>query len=491
MRLNGKRAYGTALLCLSLIVLSCSSAPRIPFQKENYTLTDKALIYVYSPKFLMNFVQIGPISALFFGSKKYYPYLSSDRNPFIQVQTHAGRRIENIKLDITLGKTHYVKITRKAGMIQGKYFADIVPPELAEKEIANCALATPLYDKIKTVESVNTTTASLLSQKKALIYIYRPKVLTGAVVKYINGLLSYGEKPNNGLVYLPYGGFQKWYVPPGEFGCNMIFGYPWEIDNDSAAYRFDVQAGHTYYIRTVPHHIDVVNQVQANKEMADCRLGQVINKYDKAAIDDLLSKKGKIGLVWIDTTSNPTARLYKITGSAGILDYLIFEVTTSELKDRLEKEKTQTYIEKFFIANFRKEFSSAGLTVNTMKDAYHRSDLVKLDEGFEDPPYDFKPLANRLEVDYLVVLDVLKFGIESKNKDFPLRPISKASALVTGYIVEGSTNNMLTKFTLSRNMRYSNNWNVPPEYHGLTNSIKLCIRDAINDFYCTLFGKRF
>ncbi len=112
-----------------------------------------------------------------------------------------------------------------------------------------------------------------------------------------------------------------------------------------------------------------------------------------------MAQKGTLGIIWVSSDKEPTAKFYKMKKKVD--DSAIRAIITSHklLDVRLQKERLTPLVKKFYLNVFSAAFSDEGFEVKIVETPYD--------------PEDIPDAATKLRVNYLMVLDVLVFGVGS------------------------------------------------------------------------------
>lgn len=207
---------------------------------------------------------------------------------------------------------------------------------------------------------------------------------------------------------------------------------------------------------------------------------------------DFMSQKGTIGVIWTNDGKKSTAQMYKL-GSQGLLDMAINQAMAGKIIKRLDKEEIAPLVKRFYLDMFSAAFSVEGFEIQTVDTAYDKNKLKKIkknkakNEGLS--PYDFKSIAEELQVNRLMVLDIQAFGIARSYYGFIPTSQPKGYAQVIGYLLDGSSNLVIGQ-QYSKNIELSQGeWDVPPEYTNLMRASVTSLEKSIDEIFITIFGR--
>jgi len=523
------------ILIVTIIFLlnGCASTPKSPFKRVETIPEEHALVYVYVTKnsdfMIVPLIQIGE-NLVSLSSYTYYPlYIKPDRelrykpaNFFLK-----DKKERIVKIELKPDKTYYLrcKVKHRNSILE----CTVVPPEIGEKEIVKCKLGQLCSGKEYDVpyelmhEEELTHEEELRAREKAVLYTYKP--LRARETPSIS-ILTPGEKQD--VVGLRKCQCYKLYTRPGEIQYTKIF----TLDPNSYNYKFDVEAGRRYYIKDSIFP-KVVEPEIGKKEINNCIklstqpsnylltpisgnlameyegfdysiYAQVISKLDREEIKKVLTKKDKIGLVWL--CENNTAKIYKtrsggvavgagsaagvvasnpgaagstmsgsisggliaggVAGTVGLISEIAIGVGNIKLSNRLKEEKVASLVKDYYLDAYRNPLTSEGFKVKIVKNAYNKEQLKRINE-FGLAPYDFKPIAQELQIDHLIVLDIRGFGVVKKYKTFSLADKPKGYSFVEGYLVEGASNRIISKIPFETQINVEGEWDTPPDFSNL------------------------
>jgi hypothetical protein len=491
----------TTLLVNVLLLSSCATAPRQPFQKIENIPDNKSLVYAYKPSGLIPLtVTMGDTAAMLY-SKTYYPFI---------VDTGEDLKKYGSDLIVKAGQTYYLKCALKAG--SGLRCTE-QPAEVGQREVSQCGLAPLVYGKLKDVQGQKTKEEGPRAKEMALVHIYRANKFVSSAVSYSVGLISYNEQVDETAIRLSNASYYKWFVKPGEFGCFFIRPGSEGFSNATLSYKFDVKAGYTYYIRC--HHngmfLELIQPDVAEREIAECvkvrkdrvsekgateeeiaaittpRPARLIRIIDRHGVANLVAEKRKVGVVWISQDNNNVAKLYK-QGDQGLVDVIVSSAATSEVAKRFEKEKVSPYVQKYYLNVFKGAFSDEGCLTKVVDKSYSKDSLKRMKEtGFFW--YDLRPIAKELQVDNLMVLDMIKFGAIRKYKGFIPVTQPKGHSLVAGYLIEGTSNRLIYMKISGKTELPAGEWDSPPEFTNLMKSVESSFEKAIDEIFIAFFNR--
>ncbi len=193
-----------------------------------------------------------------------------------------------------------------------------------------------------------------------------------------------------------------------------------------------------------------------------------------------MQKKGKIGIIWVKKDEKPTADFYQ-TGRQGLLDIGINHLISTTLRQRLQKEELDPLIKKFYLTPFSEAFSLDGFEIKTIDSGY---DLKKYKEISDQ-----KQIAKEVEVDHLIILEILSFGIGRSY--FGIIPTSQPQGLTNlrCYLINSSSDQIIAQH-IAKNLEASQGeWDEPPEYPNLMKAMLSSFEKSIDECFFAFFGR--
>jgi len=161
-----------------------------------------------------------------------------------------------------------------------------------------------------------------------------------------------------------------------------------------------------------------------------------------------------------------------------------------------------------FLRKYRQALSARQLDVVAVDNAIHEGALQKSASSmvtFNDVEtigatqfpiqvkantFDFSPVYQRLDADYLIVMELLRFSIDryygptGKPTANPL-----AVSAIRLYLHESATGNVLFDDYAYNAIELGDAWDKPPHYHSLADSLELSLKAAINEARNNLLGR--
>jgi hypothetical protein len=143
MKTSHRQIFLVAFIIFMLGLTGCATLGPV-YQKVENIPENSSVVYIYRPS---GFVGGGVAPNLYTDKGKtylvkiypggYFPYFAKPGEVDFSAATEAE---SSVTLDIKPGQIYYVKLTIGIGFFVGRPHLIIVPPEVGEKEIAECKL---------------------------------------------------------------------------------------------------------------------------------------------------------------------------------------------------------------------------------------------------------------------------------------------------------------------------------------------------------------
>ncbi len=218
---------------------------------------------------------------------------------------------------------------------------------------------------------------------------------------------------------------------------------------------------------------------------------------------DFMAQKGTIGIITITTNESHkgTADYYNL-GTQGILDYAIIRNgdMVKQLINCLNKEEIAPIVKKYYLNLFRDGFSREGFKVKTVNTAYDHKNLAKLEKSklmtgrpgdemmYFSTIYDLKSISDELQADYLMVLEIHRFGVKRNYYGImPKTPPSAWTALKCT-LIETASNKIIAEH-FSEKAILIEEWEEPPDFPKLMKATLTSFKGTIDDVFTGFFGQ--
>lgn len=148
---------------------------------------------------------------------------------------------------------------------------------------------------------------------------------------------------------------------------------------------------------------------------------------------DFMTQKGTIGIIWIPNTKNVAATVYEGYNT-------VAKNVNRKLHVCLQNVRVATLVEKFYLNVFAGAFSDEGFEVKTISPPFYKS----FPEFKKD---DYKQIAEKLHVRYLLLLEILAFGVGQDSSELYSESgaigLPRGFTAVTCSLIDSSSNDVI------------------------------------------------
>lgn len=231
------------------------------------------------------------------------------------------------------------------------------------------------------------------------------------------------------------------------------------------------------------------------------RKGREKISYDLATPDSFLAEKGSIAVIWLnDPESTATAKEHTL-GTQSLLGKVISSGSSSKLRARLDKIELEPLVAKGYLALFSAALNAEGFDVKTVSAPYDTTPLEQLGEKqgrakkakkimkmLGASHYDLRSIAQELDVDQLMVLETVRFGVAREaGGDFSSgRPEGWSIQRVA--IVDAATNEIVAQHLENNLVAPQGDWKDPPEYPSLIKAVRSAVEKSNDNCFIGIFG---
>jgi hypothetical protein len=180
------------------------------------------------------------------------------------------------------------------------------------------------------------------------------------------------------------------------------------------------------------------------------------------------------------------AHFYK-DGDQGWADMIINYVITSSANERLKDINIQPLLDERFYAPFQKILTAKTTWVKKLEKTIFKEDICTLSHEEQTSPYDFSFLKHQYDADFALIIDPHTFGSLRNYYGFiPLgAPVGVANFTI--YFVRLRDNALFGLYKSELSMPVHGEWDAPPEYYELIQSIKNALTNGLSDAFGFLF----
>lgn len=196
-----------------------------------------------------------------------------------------------------------------------------------------------------------------------------------------------------------------------------------------------------------------------------------------------------------------------VLGQQGIVDVLINRALADKLVKQLEKVKLKDLLEEYFFSVFQHAFEDNNFIVKINTEPYCvkrwrlysnkyctngivRKDYKMAKLGIQTIlcfTYDYKPIVEDLDVDYLLVIDLKSHGTGRTYFSFVPTSPPKGFTQLISYLIDGKTGEVLSQHFLSIIEPVQGEWDETPEYANLMQAAKRSFEIAIDEVFIDIF----
>lgn len=180
------------------------------------------------------------------------------------------------------------------------------------------------------------------------------------------------------------------------------------------------------------------------------------------------------------------AHFYK-EGTQGWADMIINHVITSPASDRLKNINIQPLLDEAFYIPFQGALANKATWVRKLEKTIFKEELCSLSHEEKISPYDFSFLKHQYDADFALIIDPHNFGSSRNYYGFiPLgAPVGVANFSI--YFVRLCDNTLFGLYNSENSTPVQGDWDSPPEYYELIQSIKSALSNGLKDGFGFLF----
>jgi len=214
---------------------------------------------------------------------------------------------------------------------------------------------------------------------------------------------------------------------------------------------------------------------------------------------DFKAKEGKIGIICISTNTRPDPQAnFHIQGGYGLLDYAIIKSVNKKLYARLDERSINPLVEKYYLKTFSEAYELEGFQTVTVDTVYDHKALEKFEKKlikeskfyyFMSVKYDFEPIFEELQTDYLLVLEIYNFGTTRPYYGFMPKGPPKGWAALRCSLIERHSGEVIAQQFAKCSEDSEGEWDEPPEYSNLMKAVSTSFEKAIDEVYISFFGR--
>jgi hypothetical protein len=233
-----------------------------------------------------------------------------------------------------------------------------------------------------------------------------------------------------------------------------------------------------------------------------------------------MQERSTIGIIWLydSTRGNPAADFYPLglEGSTWMPNpgwmsgAFMTRVRAGNLIARLRTQELSPLVKRFYLNVFREAFTLEGFNVKTVDSSYDLRRLRKIkaderlkigDEKQRIAYYDLSLISKDLHVDYLLSLEIIKFGIARAYTPVitPLAGIVPTFSMASGmphaltvlrcFLADASSKHVLFQQFSTTLEPPSHEWDEPPDYPALITALSRSFEKSLDEVFIGMMAR--
>lgn len=180
---------------------------------------------------------------------------------------------------------------------------------------------------------------------------------------------------------------------------------------------------------------------------------------------------------------------YFKAGEYGLVDLAIISAVASTMIDKIESINTKPLLEKGYYNPFDKFFSHKGYKVVKEYTPLSKKDLKDHEKNEKEfSLYDLRNLATKYHVEYALILEPHRFGVERLYYGFIPLGAPKGVARFTVSFIRLRDGALMAHYNAEALKNVIGEWDAPPAYKALTSSIRTALINSLDDAHEHMFG---
>jgi hypothetical protein len=175
-------------------------------------------------------------------------------------------------------------------------------------------------------------------------------------------------------------------------------------------------------------------------------------------------------------------------GKQGLIDIAINHAIADPVSQKIQHIKSSPFVEKLYYLPFEKSLCQKSVKIQKIGLPFKTDKLEKffLDEK-KYAHYDFKFLKTQYHADYAFILNLHRFGV--KRSYYAFVPISRPVGWVSGdlSLINLNDNTLAGYYKVDVSVPVPGEWDNPPQYPELTQSVKEALLKGLNNSYSHFF----
>jgi len=183
----------------------------------------------------------------------------------------------------------------------------------------------------------------------------------------------------------------------------------------------------------------------------------------------------------------PYFHTHSSKGVVGILDAVVIDGVTTSIQEKVKEIDALETVQYYYYAQFKQSFSQRGFTTKEEKVPLVRENLSKAEGQEKEAPYNFKPLKDKYQVRYALILDPHAFGTLRSYYGFIPTSCPKGYADLSLYLVDLNNNLIVGEYRGSALAEPKGDWDTPPEYSPLVTAAKEALASVLQSAHAFIF----
>ena len=201
---------------------------------------------------------------------------------------------------------------------------------------------------------------------------------------------------------------------------------------------------------------------------------------------EFLNKKGSISLVWSANSTNGS--VYQ-EGSQGLLDIAVTQLATASLFAKIRNIVVNPYVDDFYLKKFGNEFGKRQFNAKLVQLPLDSDSLQKSSSNEKKMFWiDFREFKSKYGAEYVLYLDIPKFGISREYFSFIPTSAPKGKSMIDIYLINTTDNLIESEYHDIRSIDVQGEWDTPPEYSPVKDAAITSLKSSLEAAFVTLFA---
>lgn len=182
------------------------------------------------------------------------------------------------------------------------------------------------------------------------------------------------------------------------------------------------------------------------------------------------------------------AKFYR-EGDERLVGFIINSAMTDDVRSTIERIDTKPLIQEGYYTSFGDTFEAHQFKVKELREPLKRSDLK--DHDVREPkfaPYDFTFLRQKYDANYALILDPIRYGTMRHYALCIPQGRPKPMCVFQIYMVDLKDGSIVGHYNSDRLLDGPSDWDTPPAYQSLVDSIVHLLEKGLDDAHLYLCG---